>query len=373
KAYDAFINDINQHGGILNRMIKPVYRTVCPLNPNEALTACTAFADDDNVFAVLGDFGDPNGAAPLCMTKTKKRVLLTYELTQDLIDKAPKGLLLTPDILPDRKVKVVMSLLASQHTLDGKTVAVLGDTEANDRIAKVIEPALGKMNVKRGSTGIITVTSTDTTAAQAQLDGFIEKWRTEGVDALILAGAAVESRPFVDKVRQAFPNITLVSDSTDVLEGGQAEVRAHVTPNAFAGIITAEGRTGLEHTQTQHFTTCKTIFEAQTHITVPSPNDVIKLPDGRQNNIYGEEEDACVFVKMFETIATKVGPDLNNANWTATVDNFGKIDIMSTDFASLHAGKYDADNTYGLVAFDPTIPKSGDWKRVTPVLDVSGD
>ena len=28
---------------------------------------------------------------------------------------------------------------------------------------------------------------------------------------------------------------------------------------------------------------------------------------------------------------------------------------MNTDYASLHAGKYDADDTYGLVAFDPTI------------------
>ena len=55
--------------------------------------------------------------------------------------------------------------------------------------------------------------------------------------------------------------------------------------------------------------------------------------------------------------------------WT-TVNNYGPIDIQSTDWASLHTGKYDADDTYGLVAFDPTIPSSGDWKRVTPVENV---
>ena len=70
---------------------------------------------------------------------------------------------------------------------------------------------------------------------------------------------------------------------------------------------------------------------------------------------------------MFETIAKKVGPDLNNANWTTTVDNFGPITITSTDFASLHAGKYDADDTFRLVAFDPTIGDAGDWKQVTPI------
>jgi hypothetical protein len=370
KAYQAFIDDINAKGGINGRMIKPFYKTICPLDPNNALTACTAFADDDNVFAVVGDFGDPTGNAPLCMTKTKQRVLLTYEVTQDMENKAPPGLLLTPDITPDRKVKVVMALLKSQHTLDGKTVAVLGSSDANEEINNAIEPGLKALNVKRGSTGIITVTSTDTTAAQQQLDGFIEKWRTEGVNALVLAGSSIETRPFVDKVRKAFPNITLVSDSTSPLEAAQAEVTNHITPNAFTGIITAEGLTGLEHTKTPHFTQCKTIFEAQTHITVPSPNDVIKLPDGRKNNIYGEEEDACVFVKMFATIATKVGADLNNTNWTTTVNNYGPIDIQSTNFASLHTGKYDADDTYGLVAFDPTIPKAGDWKSVTPVQNV---
>ena len=137
------------------------------------------------------------------------------------------------------------------------------------------------MSVERGSTGIVTLTGADTTAAQSQLDGFIERWRTEDVDALDprrrRRGVA---EPFVEKVQaRRFPNMQLVSDSTGVLDGGQAEVKANYTPNAFDGVITAEGRTGVEHTQTQHFKDCKKIFETQTGITVPSPNAVIKLPE----------------------------------------------------------------------------------------------
>jgi hypothetical protein len=55
-----------------------------------------------------------------------------------------------------------------------------------------------------------------------------------------------------------------------------------------------------------------------------------------------------------------------------TVDNFGAIDDMSTIYASIHKGKYDADDTYGLVAFDPSIPQVGDWKHLTPVQNVGG-
>ena len=99
---------------------------------------------------------------------------------------------------------------------------------------------------------------------------------------------------------------------------------------------------------------------------------MVKLPNGQQNNIYGNAEDACSYFTMFADIAKHVGKNLNNTNWTNTVNTFGPVKVMNTDCASLHAGKYDADDTYGLVAFDPTIKPNGDWKHVTPTENVSG-
>lgn len=372
-AYQAFVDDINEHGGISGRTIVPVYKSVCPLAATDGLAACTSFSDDSNVFAVIGEFGQITGDIPLCITKQHNRPLVTYGLTQDMVDKAPGGLLVTPDILPDRRVKIIASLLESQHTFKGKTVAVLADSDATSRVDQIIEPALSAMGVKQGSTGIVTISGTDTANAQSQLDSFIEKWKTQHVDALMLAGPGVESKQFVEKVRAAFPSMTIVADSTSILTGAQHEQKAHVSPNPYTGMITAEGLTGVEHSKTAHFTMCKTIFEKHTGIKVPSPNVVIKLKDGRQNNIYGEEEDACALVTMFKLIAARVGKNLNVANWSAAVNSFGPIDIPSTNFASLHAGKYDADDTYGLVAYDPTIGAAGDWKQVTPVRNVSGD
>jgi hypothetical protein len=372
-AYQAFVDDINEHGGISGRRIVAVYKTVCPLAQTDGLAACTSFSDDSNVFAVIGEFGQITGDIPLCVTKQHDRPLVTYGLTQDMVDKAPPGMLVTPDILPDRRVKIIVSLLESQHTFAGKTVAVLADSNATARVEQVIQPALKAMGVKQGSTGIVAISGVDTTNAQSQLDSFVEKWKTQHVDALMLAGPGVESKQFVEKVRAAFPSITIVADSTGILTGAQDEQKAHVDPNPYTGMITAEGLTGLQHTKTPHFKMCKTIFETHTGIKVPSPNVVIKLPDGRQNQIYGESEDACALVTMFKLIAQRVGKNLNIANWRAAVDHFGSIDIPSTNFASLHAGKYDADDTYGLVAYDPTIGDAGDWKSITPVLNVSGD
>ena len=44
---------------------------------------------------------------------------------------------------------------------------------------------------------------------------------------------------------------------------------------------------------------------------------------------------------------------------------------MSTQFASLGTGKYDADNGFSLVSFDPTIGQGGDWKAITPLADIT--
>ncbi len=373
-AFQAFIDDVNTKGGINGRKLVPVYKTVCPINPAGSLAACTAFADDDNVFAVVGGFGDITGDVPLCMTKQHKRILITYVLSDDTVAKAPPGLLLTPDILPGRRIKVIMSLLKTEKkVLAGKTVAVLADASSSERVNKVVEPGLKSLGVKRGSTAILTISGTgDTTAAQSQLDSFIERWKTEHVNALVMAGEGVTSKQFVEKMKSAFPNITLISDNTDTIQGARDETKAGVKPNPYEGMISAEGRTGDSHQTTAHFKRCKAIFEGATGSTIPRADAVVKAKNGKRDDTYGEEEDACATVTMFTEIATKVGKDLNNANWTKVVNGYGKIDVPTTDFASIHTGKYDADDTYGLVAFDSSIGDAGDWKRLTPIRDVSG-
>jgi Periplasmic binding protein len=370
QAYNAFIDNINEKGGINGRKIVPVFKYICPLQPAAAVAACTGLTDDSKVFAVVGSMYDPTGDAQLCVAKQHKTVLITDGLSQDMINQAPPALLITPGITSDRQLKVVMSLVKSQHVLDHKTVAVLTETSATERVKTVVQPALASMGVKQGSEAVLSISDADTTAAQAQLDSFIEKWKTEHVNALILVGAAASSKQFVDKVKAEIPDMQLVADTTSVEQGGQDDVMAGVKPNPYDGIITAEGRIGLEHSKTKNYTYCKQIFEKQTGIKIPLPNVVVKLPNGQQNNIYGNAEDACSYVTMFQDIATRVGKNLNNTNWTNTVNNFGPVRVMNTDFASLHTGKYDADDTYGLVAFDPSIKPDGDWRHVTPTENV---
>jgi ABC-type branched-subunit amino acid transport system substrate-binding protein len=373
QAYQIFFDDINAKGGVNGRKLTPVFESYCPppLNPTQELAACTALTEDHHVFAVIGTFYDPTGNAQLCFTKKHHTIVIADSLTDVLAEKTP-GMLLTPDIAPERRTNVIMSLLRRQRTLNGKKVGTISDSANRSRVTNVVEPALRDLGVRRGADATLAIASGDLTDAQSQLDSFIERWKGDGTNALVLVGDDVAAKQFVDRIKKALPNMLLVADTTSILDGGREDQKAGESPNPYDGAITAEGDTGLEHTHRPHFAYCRDIWEKATGRKVPSPNVVVKLPNGKQNDIYGEVEDGCLFVNFFATIAERVGPDLNNDNWVRTVDNFGPVDDTSTVYASLHKGKYDADDTYGLVAYDHTIGDAGDWRRITPVQDVGG-
>jgi len=372
RAFQVYFDDINAKGGINGRKLVPVFKTYCPINLATELTACTSLTDDNHVFAAIGTFYDPSGNAQLCFAKDHKTIIIGSPLTQSLIDRGPPGFMLTTDITSERRLRVIMALLKEKHTLAGKKVAVVDVAADRPRVRSVVVPALHDLGVLRGTDATLSVSGADTTAALAQLDSFIEHWKTDGTNALILVGEEVSSKQFVEKIKAAIPGMKLISDTTSVLTGARDEQKAHVAPNPYDGIITAEGQTGLEHTKTQHFSYCRDIWETATGEKVPSPNAVVKLPNGKQNDIYAEVEDACAATTFFATIAKRVGRYLNDTNWVNTVNGFGPIDDTSTIYASIHTGKYDADDTYGIVAYDPSIGADGDWTHLTPVENVSG-
>ena len=75
---------------------------------------------------------------------------------------------------------------------------------------------------------------------------------------------------------------------------------------------------------------------------------------------------------IFQDIGNRAGKYLNDANWVNAVDHYGKIPAMDSLYGSLHTGKYDAGDTFALVAFDSKLPPDGNWRYLTPVEDVAG-
>jgi hypothetical protein len=375
QQWNPYFDDINKHGGILGRQIVPVYETFCPIGNTGALNLCTKFTEDDNVFAVIGDFIDLSGDAETCVAKDHNTVLMTFELTQAIVNQSPPGMIIFPGAVPERRDSVLFQLLKGQHTLDGKTVGVLGETTSQSTVDTSVVPGLKAMGVQLGSTAILTITSADTSAAQSQLDAFIEKWKSEHVDTIFVSGPQVASQQFMEKLRAGMPNVTLITDatSTDVLGYGQQEQKAGRKPNPYEGMITIGGPTSQEYDQSANWNYCATIYQQQTGMVAPNAEAVVPGPNGKTLDTNGSINDACQMVTMFRDIATRVGPDLNNTNWVRTVDSYGSIrNVGAGQYASLHTGKYDVDDTFRLEEFNSSLPPHGQWQPLTPLEDTPG-
>jgi len=371
KVYQAFVDDVNQRGGINGRKLVATYKTYCPIQSAPALAACTSLTEDSDVFAVMGTLADFSGDAQKCVTAQHKRVLLSQVVSQQEISQAPPGLFITPEVTPERRAAIVLALLKSQHTLDGKKIAVLGEQVTEERVHKVIEPGLKALGLKLGTTAILSISGTDTTAAQSQLDSFIERWKTEDINALFMVGDQVSHTQFIQKVRAALPNLQLVGD-TDAFGGyAQDENTAGVKPNPYEGALTAEGLIGAQQDQTANWKECAAIYHKETGKTVPGANNPPPLGGGKYDDTHGAVNDACEDITMFAAVATRAGKTLNDDTWQKTVNNYGSIPDMGVVYGSLHQGKYDADDTFGLAAFDSSVGPKGDWRAVTPVIDVS--
>ena len=178
------------------------------------------------------------------------------------------------------------------------------------------------------------------------------------MNALILVGAAASSKQFINKVKAAIPDMQLVADTTSVESGGQDDVKAHIDPNPYDGIITAEGRIGLEHSQDPELHVLQRHLQgARRASDLPLPNVVVKLAE-RQAEQHLRQRRGRLLVRddvPGHRDAGRQEPERRELGRRRS-NNFGSIQVMNTDWASLHAGKYDADDTYGLVQFDPRSP-----------------
>jgi ABC-type branched-subunit amino acid transport system substrate-binding protein len=375
KNYQAFIDDVNAKGGILGRKIVPVYETFCPIGSTAAVSLCTKFTEDEKVFAVLGNFVDFSGDAQTCLAKQHDTPLMTFQLTQAVMDKSPPGLIVEPGQNPERVDSVLISLMKKQHTLDGKKVAILGETTSEQVVKNSVEPQLKKLGVQTGTTAILGISGSDTTAAQNQLDSFIERWKSEGVNAVYISGTQVASQQFVEKLRGEMPDVTLVSDITDVLTFGQEEQHIGKKPNPYEGIISTDGPTAKEYDDSSNWAYCSDVYKKETGKDAPNAEAVVPGPDGKTLDTYGSINDACQLVTMFADIVTKVGKYLNANNWVHAVDTYGKIRNMGGgQYASLHTGKYDVNDTFRLESYDSSLPPAGkgNWKPITPLEDITG-
>jgi ABC-type branched-subunit amino acid transport system substrate-binding protein len=378
--YQAFINDVNKKGGINGRKLVADFNTECPLTPTSDLLVqvCTHFTDDDKVFAVMGNLSDAAQSAAIhtCIAKKHNTPVVTFQVTNDMFKQVPPGLMIFPGTTPERSSAVLFALLQKNGVLQGKKLAVLAQQTSQPSVKAVVLPAIKKTGVATGTTAYVTINGSDTTAAQSQLDSFIERWKSEGVNALFITGQNAVTKQFVEKVVKQMPGVMLLTDTGDALSQGQDETKAGANPNPYDGLYLAGGYRAADYAKSDNWKYCASIYQDELGKVAPGPLAVLKVNVGGKeltDQTYNTINDACQMVSTFQEIVGKMGQYVNAPNWVATVNSYGPIvNRGGGPFASLRQGKYDTDDTFQLQQFDSTLPPNGNWKALADYQDISG-
>ena len=144
--YQEAIDALNESGGVLGRQIDPVFVFVDPLSPTGYEEACVQLTQDEQVFAVVG-FTRPADEA-LCYAATGDTPFVGYlsDITGDVFARSELPII-TSNALPERTDRALVDVVADSGALDGKTIAVIGNSD--DRNANVTDDVDGAEVSKR--------------------------------------------------------------------------------------------------------------------------------------------------------------------------------------------------------------------------------
>ncbi len=239
------------------------YNTYFPAGSAGPLSACTKFTEDDKVFATIGVLIDASGAGQLCFTRQHHSILLTHELSQEVMSQADPGLLLTTDSLAERSARTMIDLAKNKGLLDGKKFAILAETGTKSQIDSAIKPELKRLGIPVGTSGVLNIgQDANTQAGQAQMPPLLERWKGENVNAVFITGLGAVSKVFVQKIKSVLPNALIMTNTDSSAKGAaQDAVRSGVTPNPYDGILSLTGLSDEQQFETAPVQACVKIWE----------------------------------------------------------------------------------------------------------------
>lgn len=360
--WDALIADVNDNGGVLGRQLTTVHDDYLPIGSTEAEQSCLVFTEDEEVFAVLGLW---IGESVLCLTEQHETIHVGHLVRQEWVDRSIAPLV-TADAVGERTLELLLTVLAESGELDDATIGVLTDDIASSSVDSVVVPFAEENDIDLGTVGVISNVATDPAAVAAEVDTFVERWRTEGVDFLLVVGNnGIGSIP---RARAGLGDVTVATPLSDVLRQASGAAADDERP-LYDGILSIGGlsTTNGEAIGEPLLAECIEVVEAAVpDLTVVQPGD-LEGPD----DWYAGISNACTSLHVFVEAAVAAGADLTNESFQAGLESLGSIALPGKAFASFGPGKWDGDDGFRLVVFDPLDSEDGSFAPLTEIVDTA--
>jgi hypothetical protein len=182
-AYTALFDDINANGGINGRTVEPVFEPINPIGSDSADAACVELTEDEDVFLAMGFF---RAEEPACYVDTHETALIGGSMTNELLDRISVPWF-TKDIGEDFQGDAIRRF--ADEGLLGENLGIFAITTEADLMDDVALPALEEAGIEPLDTAILDAPPDDVTAQNAAVGVIAERFRSAGVDQVLIIGS----------------------------------------------------------------------------------------------------------------------------------------------------------------------------------------
>ncbi len=327
-AWRAYVQDINDRGGLNGRKIDPVFAVYDPLSEDSQRQGCLQLTQDEQVFAVVGGFNYP--VAVSCVVRENQTALFSgYGSTNDgfygdrYFTMYPKA---------SRMMSLMVAALDKAGRLKGRTIGILnqGQNDPGGHAGAALAAALKARGyaVKRN-----TLLSADTGTSSSQVPVAVNEFRQDGINTVFMLAGVLTATQFVQQASNS--GYTPAYHLNDWANNNN-DFTVQNMPPSFEGTvgvthIWGHGNKvpfGAENAEVKR---CRSIHDKLSGRTLAA----------RGTAEFGATMQACDSIRAFERAAKATGPNLTRKSIGAAVSSLGAFPIANWGAGRFAAGKHD--------------------------------
>jgi hypothetical protein len=305
-AYQALIANINAHGGVNGRKLKPFLVAVNPTGTAAAASACTQLVQDDHVFVAIS----PEQVN--CYVNTYHIPAIQGLMQTSANSAAANFTLEAPYQVYD---PVQLKYFEKSGALKGKKVGLFAGSTTDQNELNLVQSELKKLHVNIVETAVDSAPATDQAAADQDAQIIAQRFQNSGVNEVVAVGTGSALWPKALDVTQSSYNPKWIgTNGTDLQSsidtGGSNTVAPQYVKNMLASVPIPSYVAMWKDPAVQK---CVAV------IRKAYPSDPIATPTPTTPGsaaTYEAPVDACQYLGMFTKIADAAGKNLTVSSFT---------------------------------------------------------
>jgi ABC-type branched-subunit amino acid transport system substrate-binding protein len=356
----AYIDELNENGGIHGRMVVPHFEYYSPLGSTEAEAVCTALTKDIETFAVLVGFRGPSVEdVNTCVTGANSTAMVGGVVNDErLAQSTAPWVAINAD--PERQFEAMLAVMAQDGRLADAQIAVVGNLDAEalyDSAPAILEAA--------GVTPVLEVFNDapagDINAVDARWAVIAENIRAAGADTVLVLGSAQGA---LRGVKDNGLDAEVWAVNTASLENLGAET----SPDQADGALTVNALSDSQQWNNPSMQDCKAV--ALGRISELPDKDPADHASGDERWFKGVLQ-YCRVLQLFDDLMTEAGRNPTQDSFAAAIEAYGDGSLPAFDFGSLGNGKYDFNDAFQLSQYDASAGADGTLVAISPLYDVT--